>query len=144
MTPTLRPQPESPTQEVLVGLVERITYHNPENGFCVLRTKVRGHRDVVTVVGHAAANGSTTARTASSSKLAFCAHRPRLRPTASRNGNVRDLSHEQIVPFMPMAYKFFEAAKEGEYEHNLRILAAFFWRVSSSREPLIRRTLQGW
>jgi len=34
--------------------VERITYHNAENGFCVLRAKVRGHRDVVTIVGHAA------------------------------------------------------------------------------------------
>jgi len=39
----------------LVGLVERVTYHNAENGFCVLRIKARGHRDVVTVVGHAAA-----------------------------------------------------------------------------------------
>jgi hypothetical protein len=28
---------------------------NAENGFCVLRTKARGHRDVVTVVGYAAA-----------------------------------------------------------------------------------------
>src|SRR6202047_1756574 len=50
----MRPQPESSTQEVLAGLVERLTYHNSENGFCVLRAKVRGHRDVVTVVGHAA------------------------------------------------------------------------------------------
>jgi exodeoxyribonuclease V alpha subunit len=47
-------QPESSTQEVLAGLVERVTYHNVENGFCVLRAKARGHRDVVTVVGHAA------------------------------------------------------------------------------------------
>ena len=30
-------------------------YHNAENGFCVLRAKARGHRDMVTVVGHAAA-----------------------------------------------------------------------------------------
>src|SRR5271166_6298632 len=50
----MRPQPESSTQEVLAGLVERVTYHNGENGFCVLRAKVRGHREVVTVVGHAA------------------------------------------------------------------------------------------
>src|SRR5487761_708223 len=47
-------QPESSTQEVLAGLIERVTYHNAENGFCVLRAKARGHRDVVTVVGHAA------------------------------------------------------------------------------------------
>jgi ATP-dependent exoDNAse (exonuclease V) alpha subunit len=50
----MKPQPEPSTQEVLAGLIERVTYHNAENGFCVLRAKVRGHRDVVTVVGHAA------------------------------------------------------------------------------------------
>ena len=48
-------QPESSTQEVLAGLVERVTFHNTENGFCVLRAKARGHRELVTVVGHAAA-----------------------------------------------------------------------------------------
>jgi exodeoxyribonuclease V alpha subunit len=47
-------QPQSATQEVLAGYVERVTYHNAEKGFCVLRAKARGHRDVVTVVGHAA------------------------------------------------------------------------------------------
>ena len=41
-------------QEVLAGLVERVTFHNEENGFCVLRTKARGHRDLVTVAGQAA------------------------------------------------------------------------------------------
>ncbi len=50
----MKATPESSTQEVLAGLVERVTYHNVENGFCVLRAKARGHRDVVTVVGHAA------------------------------------------------------------------------------------------
>src|SRR5881394_3679075 len=50
----MSPQPESSTQEVLAGLVERITYHNAENGFCVLRARARGHRDVVTVIGHSA------------------------------------------------------------------------------------------
>ena len=39
---------------MLAGLVERVTYHNAENGFCVLRIKARGHRELVTVVGHAA------------------------------------------------------------------------------------------
>jgi exodeoxyribonuclease V alpha subunit len=47
-------QPEASTQEVLAGLVERVTYHNTENGFCVLRIKARGHRELVNVVGHAA------------------------------------------------------------------------------------------
>ena len=47
-------QPQSSAQEVLAGLVERVTFHNTENGFCVLRARARGHRDLVTVVGHAA------------------------------------------------------------------------------------------
>jgi exodeoxyribonuclease V alpha subunit len=41
-------------QEVLAGLVERVTFHNPENGFCVLRVKARGHRELINTVGHAA------------------------------------------------------------------------------------------
>jgi len=41
-------------REVLAGLVERVTFHNAETGFCVLRVKARGHRDLVTTVGHAA------------------------------------------------------------------------------------------
>jgi exodeoxyribonuclease V alpha subunit len=39
---------------MLAGLVERVTYHNAENGFCVLRVKARGHRDLVTAVGRTA------------------------------------------------------------------------------------------
>ena len=38
----------------LTGAVERVTFHSAETGFCVLRVKVRGHRDLVTVVGTAA------------------------------------------------------------------------------------------
>jgi exodeoxyribonuclease V alpha subunit len=40
--------------EVLAGLVDRVTFHNSDNGFCVLRVKVRGQRDQITVLGHAA------------------------------------------------------------------------------------------
>jgi exodeoxyribonuclease V alpha subunit len=47
-------QTETPDREVLAGLVERVTFHNADNGFCVLRAKARGHRDLITVVGHAA------------------------------------------------------------------------------------------
>ena len=48
-------QAQQTPQEVLAGIVERVTFHNAENGFCVLRVKARGVRDLVTVVGHAAA-----------------------------------------------------------------------------------------
>jgi exodeoxyribonuclease V alpha subunit len=40
-----------PEREPLSGLVERVTYHNADNGWAVLRIKARGHRDLVTVVG---------------------------------------------------------------------------------------------
>jgi ATP-dependent exoDNAse (exonuclease V) alpha subunit len=40
--------------EVLAGLVDRVTFHNSESGFCVLRVKARGQRDSITVIGHAA------------------------------------------------------------------------------------------
>src|SRR6266851_2669749 len=50
-TEALRPATD---REPLSGLVERVTYHNADNGFCVLRLKVRGHRDLVTLVGSAA------------------------------------------------------------------------------------------
>ena len=46
-------QMEAPA-EVLAGLVERVVFHNPENGFCVLRVEARGRREPVTIVGHAA------------------------------------------------------------------------------------------
>lgn len=49
----MKPQTDS-TTEVLAGLVERVTFHSAESGFCVLRVKARGHRDLVTTVGHAA------------------------------------------------------------------------------------------
>ena len=54
MNTRLKPQPDLATREILVGLVERVTFHNPENGFCVLRIKARGHRELVTAVGYAA------------------------------------------------------------------------------------------
>jgi hypothetical protein len=47
-------QPEASTREVLASIVERVTFHNAENGFCVLRIKARGHRELITVISHAA------------------------------------------------------------------------------------------
>ena len=49
-----QPLKTSTPTEVLAGLVERVTFHNDENGFCVLRVKARGQRDLITVLGHAA------------------------------------------------------------------------------------------
>ncbi len=33
------------------GSIERVTYHNPENGYTIARLAVEGERDLVTIVG---------------------------------------------------------------------------------------------
>jgi exodeoxyribonuclease V alpha subunit len=43
-------QPRTPEEEI-AGLVKRVTFSNEESGFAVLRVKVRGQRDLVTVLG---------------------------------------------------------------------------------------------
>ena len=45
------PTPPTMHNERIEGLVERVTFFNEENGFAVLRVKVRGQRDLVTVLG---------------------------------------------------------------------------------------------
>lgn len=49
----MKPIQAPSAQETIAGLVERVTFHNVENGFCVLRVKARGHRETATVIGHA-------------------------------------------------------------------------------------------
>ena len=40
-----------PATEEICGLIERVTFHNDESGFCVLRVKARGQREETTVIG---------------------------------------------------------------------------------------------
>lgn len=49
--------PPSPV-ETLAGTIERVTFHNAETGFCVLKVHARGQRDLVPVIGHAPAIGA--------------------------------------------------------------------------------------
>jgi len=78
-----------------------VTFHNEENGFCVLRVKARGKRDLITVVGHAATisagelskpavNGATTARMASSSAHVSQSHAP----TTVEGSKISGLRHD--------------------------------------------------
>ncbi|MDP1666158.1 MAG: ATP-dependent RecD-like DNA helicase [Methylobacter sp.] len=39
--------------EKLQGSIERVTFHSESTGFCVLRVKVSGHRELITVIGSA-------------------------------------------------------------------------------------------
>ena len=38
-------------EEYISGDIERITFHNPENGFAVLKVKIRSKRDAITIIG---------------------------------------------------------------------------------------------
>ena len=40
-----------PATEEISGVMERVTFHNDDSGFCVLRVKTKGHREETTVVG---------------------------------------------------------------------------------------------
>ena len=40
-----------PATEEISGVIERVTFHNDDSGFCVLRVKARGRREETTVVG---------------------------------------------------------------------------------------------
>jgi exodeoxyribonuclease V alpha subunit len=66
-------------REVLTGVVERVTYQNAENGFCVLRVKARGHRELVTLVGHAAAISAGEWLTASGNWVNDRTHGPQFK-----------------------------------------------------------------
>ena len=44
------PIPGGP-EDALSGQVERVTFHNEENGFCVLKVKVQGRKDPLSVLG---------------------------------------------------------------------------------------------
>jgi exodeoxyribonuclease V alpha subunit len=37
-----------PTIEQVSGVIERVTFHNDDSGFCVLRVKTKGHREETT------------------------------------------------------------------------------------------------
>ncbi|MBY0533864.1 MAG: ATP-dependent RecD-like DNA helicase [Rickettsiaceae bacterium] len=44
-------QKTQPLVEHIAGSIERVTFHNPENGFCVLRVHINGKRELATVIG---------------------------------------------------------------------------------------------
>jgi hypothetical protein len=77
------------SHEVLAGLVERVTFRNPENGFCVLRIKARGHRDLVTIVGHAAMISAGEWLTASGESVIIIREGHALSPLARPGSKLR-------------------------------------------------------
>ncbi|MCY0899287.1 MAG: ATP-dependent RecD-like DNA helicase [Firmicutes bacterium] len=45
--------PSEPSLERIHGTVERVTFHHPDTGFCVLQVRLPHQRDLMPVVGHA-------------------------------------------------------------------------------------------
>jgi exodeoxyribonuclease V alpha subunit len=37
--------------ESITGIVDRVTFHNSDSGYCVLKVTAKGHRDPITIVG---------------------------------------------------------------------------------------------
>src|SRR3954471_10474203 len=69
-----QPQQHAAPPDALAGTVERVTFHNADNGFCVLKVQARGKRDLITVVGHAPVIGAGEWVTASGSWLSDRVH----------------------------------------------------------------------
>ena len=95
-----------PMPETLKGLIERVTYHNPENGFAVLKVVVKGRQDLVPSwaaprrcrqanTSRPLANGSLTGNTGNSSRPTNSRPptRPRLRASSEYLGIWGDPQH---------------------------------------------------
>ena len=50
---TVNRQPPAKNRAKLRGLVERVTFHNEENGFCILKVRPDGEREAVGLIGNA-------------------------------------------------------------------------------------------
>jgi hypothetical protein len=64
-----------PVPLAAAGLVERVTFHDAETGFCVLCVEACGREDLVTVVGHAATIGAGEFVSASGAWVRWCVRR---------------------------------------------------------------------
>jgi len=94
----MKPEREAPERELLAGQVERVTFHSEESGFAVLRVRVRGKHDAVTVVGHAAAISPGEELRASGSWTSDPKHGPQFR--AETVTTVTPTSPEGIERFL--------------------------------------------
>src|SRR3954466_1538370 len=110
--------------DVLAGTVERVTFHNADNGFCVLKVQARGKRDLVTVVGHAPAIGAGEWITATGAwisdrvhGLQFKANVLKATPPTGADGIEKYLASGQMRGIGPaMAKRIVAAFGEGTFD----------------------------
>jgi exodeoxyribonuclease V alpha subunit len=115
---------QKPVLETIAGSVERVTFHNAENGFAVLKVHARGKRDLVTVVGHAPAVSAGEWITASglwvsdrTHGLQFKAEVLKTTPPTGADGIEKYLASGQMRGIGPaMAKRIVAAFGEGTFE----------------------------
>jgi hypothetical protein len=85
----------APPKETLAGSVERVTFHNEDNGFGVLKVKARGKRNLLPVVGHVSSISAQTAERAK--RRAVRAQRQLIRLSQARWCGRRDNFERRAV-----------------------------------------------
>ena len=111
-------------REALSGVVERVVFHNPENGFAVMRVRVRGRGQPVAVVGRlpVVSQGETIQASGSwrndpSHGLQFQAQRLAVSPPDSLEGMRRYLGSGRVQGVGPkMARRLVKAFGEDVFE----------------------------
>jgi len=116
--------PSSDREERVSGVIERVTYHDEETGFCVLRVKAPRRRELVTVVGRAASPAPGEHIDALGRWQADPRHGPQLRAVelrtsapSTREGIARYLGSGMIRGIGPeMARRLIEAFGEEVFD----------------------------
>jgi len=148
--PNAAPRPEP---DRLAGLVERVTFHNADSGFCVLRLKVKGERELITLVGHTPtvapgeyASASGTWVTDREHGRQFKAVFVRISPPNTLTGIERYLGSgmvKGIAPDSPLraragvSYALSEAAGEGHCGLPRSQLVSFAVKLLEIPQPII-------
>jgi exodeoxyribonuclease V alpha subunit len=127
----------APAEHALSGVIERVTYHNEENGFAVLKVKAKGRKGLSTLIGRIAAVAPGEAFEASGQwvvdrerGLQFRAETIATRPPASAAGIERYLASGSLRGIGPATAK---KLVEAFGRDTLRVLESEPERLASVR-----------
>ena len=115
-SPLQKPSTTSP--ESLSGLIERVTFFNEENGFGVLQVKAKGHRNLVTVVGHLTVRQSR--------RMAYC-QRP-MGPGSGVYWGPAEATESQFRAFVEVSPRL---SRSADHDRHVAIYSTPFKRCSN-------------
>jgi exodeoxyribonuclease V alpha subunit len=115
---------DTAVSDSLSGTVQTITYHNKDNGYSVIKVKVDGHKNLVTLIGHLTSVHEGERITSEGTWIThkqfgrqFKAETVSVAPPASKEGLVNYLSSGLIPGIGPVtAKKLVEAFGEGVFD----------------------------